>query len=161
MQLKPGAPSLRFGPQNLKAVQQGMDMVVNSPGGTAFAARITEKDMAMAGKTGTAQVKRITESERGRRMAQSELPWNLRDHALFCAYAPVDEPRYACAVVVEHGIGGSRTAAPIARDILLQAQKIDPSRRPGRFSGALLTASGATSEVMPVATAPKPGSGKP
>ncbi|HEX2889047.1 penicillin-binding protein 2 [Vineibacter terrae] len=147
VQTKPSAPSLRFNPQHLKAVQQGMDMVVNSQSGTAFSSRITEKGMAMAGKTGTAQVKRITESERGRRMSQTELPWHLRHHALFCGYAPVDSPRYACAVVVEHGMGGSLTAAPITRDILLQTQKLDPSRRPERFKSAMLAGSGTLAET--------------
>lgn len=154
---RPDAPSLRFTPQNLKAVLTGMDMVVNSQTGTAWASRITEKGMAMAGKTGTAQVKRITESERDRRMSQEELPWRLRHHALFCGYAPVDSPRYACAVVVEHGMGGSVTAAPITRDILLQTQKIDPSRRPDRFkSAALGGGSVAEAVAQPPADAPKP-----
>ena len=92
--------------------------------------------MAMAGKTGTSQVKRITESERDRKMSQAELPWHLRHHALFVAYAPIDNPRYACALIVEHGMGGSATAAPITRDILIQTQKLDPSRKPGRFKTA-------------------------
>ncbi|MCW5748941.1 MAG: penicillin-binding protein 2 [Alphaproteobacteria bacterium] len=147
VQAKPDAPSLRFNPANLKAVQTGMDMVVNSQSGTAWGARISEKGMAMAGKTGTSQVKRISESERDRRMSQEELPWHLRHHALFCAYAPVDNPRYACAVVVEHGMGGSRTAAPIARDILLQVQKIDPSRRTDRFKSALRAGGGSVAEA--------------
>src|SRR3546814_16791274 len=60
-----------------------------------------------------------------------QLPWRRRDHALFVAFAPVHKPRYACAVVVEHGGGGSTVAAPIARDILLETQHRDPSgRRP-------------------------------
>lgn len=125
------APSLSFRAENLQAVQNGMALVVNSPAGTAFASRITEQGMAMAGKTGTSQVKRMTEAERDRKTSQEQLPWHLRHHALFCAYAPVGSPRYACAVVVEHGMSGSRTAAPIARDILLQVQKTDPSRRTG------------------------------
>jgi penicillin-binding protein 2 len=143
------APSLKFNPQNLKAIQMGMDMVVNSQGGTAWGARITEKGMAMAGKTGTSQVKRITEDERARKMSQEELPWHLRHHALFCGYAPTDNPRYACAVVVEHGMGGSRTAAPITRDILMQAQKLDPSRRPERFKSARHTAGGTVADASP------------
>ncbi len=100
------APSLSFRAENLRAVQNGMDLVVNSPNGTAFASRISERGMAMAGKTGTSQVRRMTEGERDRRISQEQLPWQLRHHALFCAYAPVDNPRYACAVVVEHGMGG-------------------------------------------------------
>ena len=75
--------------------------------------------MQMAGKSGTAQVRRITMAERRRGVLRNEaLPWHLRDHALFIAYAPTDAPRYAAAVVIEHGIGGSAVAAPIARDML-------------------------------------------
>lgn len=79
----------------------------------------------------------MTEAERDRRISQDQLPWHLHHHALFCAYAPIDNPRYACAVVVEHGMGGSRTAAPIARDILLKVQKADPSRRAAAETPAL------------------------
>lgn len=129
VQSTPAAPSLSFRVENLRAIRNGMDLVVNSQSGTAFASRIVEQGMAMAGKTGTSQVKRMTEAERDRKVSQQQLPWHLRHHALFCAYAPVASPRYACAVVVEHGMGGSRTAAPIVRDILLQVQKVDPSRR--------------------------------
>ncbi|MFZ5784066.1 penicillin-binding transpeptidase domain-containing protein [Reyranella sp.] len=129
VQSTPATPSLSFRVENLRAIRNGMDLVVNSPSGTAFASRIVEQGMAMAGKTGTSQVKRMTEAERDRKVSQEQLPWHLRHHALFCAYAPVASPRYACAVVVEHGMGGSRTAAPIVRDILLQVQKVDPSRR--------------------------------
>jgi penicillin-binding protein 2 len=161
VQLRPDAPSLKFNPHFLKAVQQGMDMVVNSQGGTAFGSRIKEKGMAMAGKTGTSQVKRITESERGRRMSQEELPWHLRHHALFCGYAPVENPRYACAVVVEHGMGGSRTAAPITRDILLEVQKIDPSRRRDRFKTAALGSRRAVAEATPTGEAVEPKRGEP
>ena len=85
--------------------------VVNEQHGTAYGARITDPVMAMAGKTGTAQVRHITEAERehGHLTGQS-VPWKERDHALFIAFAPVGAPRYACAVVVEHGgaIGGER-----------------------------------------------------
>ncbi len=161
VQLRPDAPSLKFNAHFMKAVQQGMDMVVNSQGGTAFGSRIKEKGMAMAGKTGTSQVKRITESERGRRMSQEELPWHLRHHALFCGYAPVDNPRYACAVVVEHGMGGSRTAAPITRDILVEVQKIDPSRRRDRFKTAALGGGRTVAEAAPAGETTDPKRGGP
>lgn len=126
-------PKLLFHAENLKAIQNGLDLVVNSPSGTAFTSRITEPGMAMAGKTGTAQVRRMTEGEREHRLTQEQLPWHLRDHALFCAYAPVTDPQYACAVVVEHGMGGSHTAAPIARDILLEVQRSGSLRRAKGF----------------------------
>ncbi len=129
----PTAPKLRFNPQNLLLVKMGTDAVVNSPSGTANAARIKEPGLSMGGKTGTSQVKRITERERQLRIGQEELPWHLRDHALFVGYGPVESPRYACAVVVEHGMGGSRTAAPVARDVLTEVLKRDPSRNPQRF----------------------------
>jgi penicillin-binding protein 2 len=67
----------------------------------------------MAGKTGTAQVRQISGSRRG----QSG-EWKYRDHGLFVCFAPVDQPRYAAAVVIDHGLGGARAAAPVAKDIL-------------------------------------------
>jgi penicillin-binding protein 2 len=76
----------------------------------------------MAGKTGTSQVRNISAAERESGViANDDLPWNRRDHALFVGYAPDVAPRYAISVVVEHGGGGSTAAAPIARDIILRA----------------------------------------
>jgi penicillin-binding protein 2 len=78
----------------------------------------------MGGKTGTSQVRRITLAERRRGVvANEDLPWERRDHALFVGFAPVERPRYAAAIVVQHGGGGSAVAAPIARDVLLEAQR--------------------------------------
>jgi len=108
---------------HVEAVKDGMYGVVNEQGGTAYRSRIAMDGYRMSGKTGTAQVRRITTSERATGVLKnSELPWRLRDHALFVAYAPADDPRYAIAVVVEHGGGGSSVAAPIARDVLLRLQ---------------------------------------
>ncbi len=116
---------------HLRVVQTGMDLVTNSPRGTAHGSRITEEGWEMAGKTGTSQVRRITMAERAGGVTKNEdLPWRRRDHALFIAFAPVQAPRYACAVVVEHGGGGSKAAAPIARDILIETQRRDPSGAP-------------------------------
>ncbi len=98
----------------LEVVRQGMDDVVNGPGGTARASALRVPGVRMGGKTGTAQVRRIQGSARG----GANVPWKFRDHALFIAFAPVDNPRYAISVVVEHGIGGSRAAAPVAKDVL-------------------------------------------
>ena len=121
---EPAPPSLGVSPQILAIVQRGMRAVVNDPRGTAFKSRIPDPAMAMCGKTGTSQVRRITEEERRAGLRKPEqVPWKERDHALFVAYAPADEPRYACAVVVEHGGGGSTVAAPICRDILAEVQK--------------------------------------
>ena len=108
----------------------GMSNVVNDPDGTAYAARIQNASMAMAGKTGTAQVRRITMEERSEGVLNSDLPWKLRHHALFVGYAPVGNPRYACAVVVDHGGSGSAAAAPIARDLLTKVQQRDPASKP-------------------------------
>jgi penicillin-binding protein 2 len=76
----------------------------------------------LAGKTGTSQVRNITEAERRQGVtSNADLPWERRDHALFVNYAPYDNPKIAVATVVEHGGGGSAAAAPIGRDITLQA----------------------------------------
>ena len=121
---------LGIDPRHIKLVQQGMIDVVNAPGGTAGRSRIREKGMEMAGKTGTAQVRRITKAERARGVRKNkDLPWRLRDHALFVGYAPVASPRYAVSVIVEHGGGGSKAAAPIAKDLLIETQRRDPGRR--------------------------------
>jgi penicillin-binding protein 2 len=78
--------------------------------------------MRMAGKSGTSQVRNITAAERASGVIRNQdLPWERRDHALYVCYAPYDNPKYAVSVVVEHGGGGSTAAAPIARDVLLQA----------------------------------------
>ncbi len=117
--------------QHLRIVQEGMDQVVNSKRGTARGARIEEEGWEMAGKTGTSQVRRITMAERARGVTRNEdLPWRRRDHALFVAFAPVQAPRYACAVVVDHGGGGSKAAAPIARDLLIETQRLAPLATP-------------------------------
>jgi len=101
-----------------------MDQVVNGPRGTARAAAIRQAGFAMTGKSGTAQVKRITQRDRDLKNTDSKKwEWNHRDHALFISYAPAHAPRYVCAVVVDHGVGGSSVAAPICRDVLQEAQR--------------------------------------
>lgn len=118
----PEATPLDFAPEHLAAMREGMWDVVNGERGTAKSSRIVEPTMVMAGKTGTSQVRNITAAERARGVVSNDqLPWNRRDHALFVGYAPYDNPRFAIAVVVEHGGGGSTAAAPIARDVLLAA----------------------------------------
>ena len=120
--------SLGFSAKNLEIVLKGMANVVNAPGGTALGSRISEPGFAMGGKTGTAQVKRITKEERAAGVNNADLAWRYRHHALFVGYAPLDKPRYACCVVVEHGGGGSAVAAPIARDILYMTQNRKPEK---------------------------------
>lgn len=121
-------PSLRFNPAHLEVVIKGMNAVVNDPRGTALGARIQEPGYSMGGKTGTAQVRAITAAQRAAGVKNQDLPWRQRHHALFVGYGPVENPRYVVSVVVEHGVGGSSAAAPLARDILLATQKRDPQK---------------------------------
>ncbi|SKA33756.1 penicillin-binding protein 2 [Enhydrobacter aerosaccus] len=136
---KPAAPSMRLNPQHVALVREGMNLVVNSPSGTAQQLRydstgkMLDPQFRFAGKTGTAQVKRISERERAMGVTEAQLPWHLRSHALFVCFGPVDNPRYACAVIVEHGMAGGATAGPIGRDVLVETMKRDPSRRTGTF----------------------------
>ena len=105
-------PLIGLEPKHLEIVRGGMWQVVNGDG-TAGASRLPLEGIEMSGKTGTAQVRRITGGQRG----QSG-DWKYRDHGLFVFYAPSDKPRYAGAVVIEHGLGGARAAAPVAKDVL-------------------------------------------
>jgi penicillin-binding protein 2 len=109
---RPEAPSLNLPEQHLQAARAGMWEVVNGDG-TAGRSRLPFPDIQMGGKTGTAQVRRITGGQRG----QSG-EWKYRDHGLFVFFAPTSNPRYAGAVVIDHGMGGSRAAAPVAKDVL-------------------------------------------
>lgn len=116
------APSLGLDERFLRDIRRAMHNVCQTERGTAWSSRIDAAEARMAGKTGTSQVRNITTAERARGViANDQLPWNRRDHALFVAFAPHDAPKIAVAVVVEHGGGGSTAAAPIARDIVLQA----------------------------------------
>ena len=127
----------------MKLMKAGMYGVTSEGGGTAYrSGDLGLGGPRLAGKTGTAQVRRITREERlsGVRSG-SEIARELRDHALFVAYAPADNPKYAISVVVEHGEGGSRTAAPVARDILHFALKTDSRRKPTYSQSASLPAS--------------------
>jgi penicillin-binding protein 2 len=125
----PEAPQMDIPEEHLAVVREGMRRVSNDPGGTAYRVRIAEPGMEMAGKTGTAQVRRITLAERLAGVKKNEdLPWEKRDHALFVCFAPMHAPQYALAVVVEHGGGGSKVAGPIAHDIMLETQRRNPAR---------------------------------
>ncbi|MBS0125246.1 penicillin-binding protein 2 [Thetidibacter halocola] len=109
-----GGADLGLSPGHLKRIHRAMYAVSNDRRGTAYRSRILAEDMRMAGKTGTAQVlNRVVRNE--------DVPWEERDHALFVDFAPWDAPRIAVSIVVEHGGGGSAAAAPIGRDITLQA----------------------------------------
>lgn len=107
---KPPGPALPFTPEQLAVTQEGMFRVVNG-NGTGGGSKIDIGGIKMAGKTGTAQVRAL--------VARGHFgDWKGRDHALFVCYAPTDAPRYAMAVVVEHGTFGARAAAPIAKDVM-------------------------------------------
>ncbi|MFM9897629.1 penicillin-binding protein 2 [Sphingorhabdus sp.] len=103
---------LSFPTEHLDVVRDGMNLVVNGAG-TAVRSKLQLENITMAGKTGTAQVRRIAGAQRGQSGA-----WKYRDHGLFVCFAPVAAPRYAASVVIEHGMGGARAAAPIAKDVL-------------------------------------------
>jgi penicillin-binding protein 2 len=109
---KNAAPLLDIPQEHLDTVRSGMWEVVNGDG-TAGASRLNIPGIEMCGKTGTAQVRRIAGAQRG----QSG-DWRYRDHGLFVFFAPFDKPRYAGSVVIEHGLGGARAAAPVAKDVL-------------------------------------------
>ena len=107
------APMLDVPPERMALIRSGMDEVVNGAG-TAVRSRLQLDGIRMGGKTGTAQVRRIAGGARG----GLNVPWKYRDHGLFIGFAPVENPLYAVAVVIEHGMSGSGAAAPVARDLL-------------------------------------------
>ena len=128
-----GFPSIGISPKALAHAVEGMRLVTSGGRGTARAVQIKEPGWQIAGKTGTSQVRRITKQERLTGLRKEEdIPWEQRDHALFVCFGPVEKPRYACCVVVEHGGGGSKVAAPIASDVMRECMRLDPSGRPGR-----------------------------
>ena len=119
---------------DLRVVREAMWGVVNG-GGTAGASRLPAQYGQMAGKTGTTQVRRVTREQRERGFNVSQMPREWRPHAMFVAYAPHDNPVFALSVVVEHGTSGSGAAAPLARDILVEAfNRLRPPGAPARIA---------------------------
>jgi len=100
--------------KNIKIIQEAMFSSTNEPSGTSYKSRIDDPKYQFAGKTGTAQVKRISKRERELDLKISEIPYKERDHALYVAFGPYKNPRYALSIIVEHGGSGSTTAAPMA-----------------------------------------------
>ncbi|MBV9883137.1 MAG: penicillin-binding protein 2 [Sphingomonadaceae bacterium] len=104
--------------EHMEFIRAAMEAVVNG-NGTARAAALPVDGVKMAGKTGTAQVRRISAAEHaGGVRSNSALSWRMRDHSHFIAYAPTDRPRYACAALVEHGGFGAQAAAPLVKDVM-------------------------------------------
>ena len=104
-------------PENIKFVQNAMFASTNEVRGTSYSSRIKDPKYQFAGKTGTSQVKRITEKERELDLKTIEIPYNDRDHALYVAFGPYKNPRYALSIVIEHGGSGSSAAAPLAKKL--------------------------------------------
>jgi penicillin-binding protein 2 len=132
--VQPGArpedyPSLGLPEKQLQVTREGMFAVVNEQGGTAPLARLNLPGVQLAGKTGSVQVRNVSREQRENGYKSDNLAWELRPHALFVAFAPYDQPRYALALVVEHGNAGAQAAAPIARDIMTAALTRDPVNR--------------------------------
>ena len=121
---------VKVNPRHLARVKQAMSDVVNSEDGTAKASRLEMNGQMMGGKTGTAQVRRITQEERDAGgLDQKDMNWKRRDHALFVGYAPTVKPRYVVSVVVEHGDSGSAAAAPLAKQMMEEVLRLDPAGR--------------------------------
>lgn len=126
----PEANDIDVDERHLDVVRAGMNAVTNEYG-TAARSRLEDPEWQLAGKTGTSQVYQITAEDRAKGLAKPEdLPWARRDHALFVCFMPYENPRYACSVLVEHGIGGSRSAGPKAREIMRAVAAKDPASRP-------------------------------
>ncbi len=104
-------------PKNIKIIQQTIFSSTNEIYGTSYKSRIDDPKYQFAGKTGTAQVKRISKRERELDLKLDQIPYKDRDHALYIAYGPYVNPRYALSIIVEHGGSGSKAAAPIAKKL--------------------------------------------
>ena len=103
--------------KNIRIIQDAMFGSTNEVMGTSYRSRINDPKYQFAGKTGTAQVKKITERDRELDLKTFEIPYEERDHALYIAFGPYKNPRYALSILVEHGGNGSTTAAPIAKKL--------------------------------------------
>ena len=151
---RPTPVKLDVSEESLAVVRGGLHKVVNEPGGTAYPERITEPGFEMAGKTGTAQVRRFTREERARGLTKNQnLEWKMRDHALFVGYAPADNPKYAIVNIVEHGAIGHPHVL-MARDIMHFCQQRDPSRLPNAYP--VTSASAAAPKKQSRVAPPKP-----
>ena len=104
--------------ENIKFVLEAMSASTNEVRGTSYRSRIDDPKYRFAGKTGTAQVKKITKLQRELDLDTAQIPYEERDHAWYVAFGPYKDPRYALCVLVEHGGSGSATAAPLAKKLM-------------------------------------------
>ena len=103
---------------HLYAIQDSLNVATNEWRGTSFGSRIKKGNFKFCGKTGTSQVRKISEEQREKEIKNENLPWKFRDHSLFTGYGPVEKPEYAISVVIDHGGNGSAKAAPIAKKMM-------------------------------------------
>ncbi len=122
-------PALSIDDRHLALIRQGLFEVVNTPAGTAYASRLQLPNVQMAGKTGTAQVHDNSAAEKQKNFNDATMAWADRPNGLFVGFAPVDTPRYATAVIIQHGLFGAQSAAPVARDLITYAITNDPAGR--------------------------------
>ena len=104
--------------ENINFVKDAMFAATNEVGGTSYGSRHTKKEYMFAGKTGSSQIKKFTEAQRKAEVKQTDITYKERDHAWFVAFAPVEDPKYAISVLVEHGGSGSKAAAPVAKKVI-------------------------------------------
>ena len=114
--------------ENINFVKDAMFAATNEAGGTSFRSRYNDQKFMFAGKTGSSQIKRFTELQRELEIKQKDIEYKDRDHALFVAFAPYKDPKYAISVVVEHGGTGSGSAAPIAKKVIKKVLERDQMR---------------------------------
>ena len=114
--------------ENINFVKDAMFAATNEAGGTSFRSRYNSQKFMFAGKTGSSQIKRFTELQRELEIKQKDIDYKDRDHALFVAFAPYSDPKYAISVVVEHGGTGSGSAAPIAKKVIKKVLERDQLR---------------------------------
>ena len=122
--------------ENVKFVLDAQFGATNEPMGTSYRSRHVKPEYIFAGKTGTSQIRSITEEERELKIKQKDLPYKRRDHALFTAFAPYKNPRYAFSVVIEHGGAGSSAAAPLAKKVIkkvIDRQQLRTKYQPDLF----------------------------
>ena len=120
--------------ENINFVKEAMFAATNEIGGTSYRSRLKNKKYMFAGKTGSSQIKRFTEEQRENEVKQSEINYLERDHALYVAFAPYNNPKYAISVLIEHGGSGSSAAAPVAKKVIQKVIERDNLRRKQKFT---------------------------